>query len=261
MADCIGRVPENIPRRTVGTRYKLLPQMKTMRHFFANLPLLASAAAVILVTGCSRTTTVTAGSTTRLFNGTNLDGWSHVLVGDGVRKEDVWSVKDGVLVCKGTPLGYLFTDTAYQDFRLTFEWRWAPGGEPGNSGVLLRIAGKPATFMPKCVEAQLKHENAGDLWAFFGAGIGGDAARLQEIKDHKDLGNFKGYKKIKAAEKPAGEWNHYEIVVSGGDIELKVNGETVNQASGLDVLAGPIGLQSEGAEIHFRNIELKKESP
>ncbi len=110
--------------------------------------------------------------------------------------------------------------------------------------------------MPKCVEAQLKHENAGDLWAFFGANITGDAARLQEIKDHKDLGNFKGVKKTKAAEKAPGEWNRYEIKVSGGNIELKVNGETVNQASGLDVLAGPIGLQSEGAEIHFRNIEL-----
>jgi hypothetical protein len=210
----------------------------------------------ILLTSTAQSEVAKEDSGTALFNGTNLDGWSHVLVGDGVKKEDVWSVKDGVLVCKGTPLGYLCTNEAYQDFTLTFEWRWAPGSEPGNSGVLLRIAGEPATFMPKCVEAQLKHGNAGDLWGFFGANIEGDAARLQEIKDHKDLGNFKGFKKTKAAEKPPGEWNRYEITVSGGNIELKVNGETVNQASGLDVLAGPIGLQSEGAEIHFRNIEL-----
>lgn len=201
-----------------------------------------------------------AEATTRLFNGTNLDGWSHVLMGDGVKKEDVWSVKDGVLICKGTPLGYLFTDTSHQDFTLTFEWRWAPGSEPGNSGVLLRIAGEPVTFMPKCVEAQLMHGNAGDLWAFYGASIEGDAARFQEIKDHKDLGSFKGIKKTQAAEKPPGEWNRYDITVSGGNIELKVNGETVNQATGLDVLAGPIGLQSEGAEIHFRNIELTEKT-
>ncbi len=82
-----------------------------------------------------------AAESTKLFNGTNLDGWSHVLVGDDVKKEDVWSVRDGVLVCKGKPNGYLFTNEAYQDFTLTFEWRWAPGSEPGNSGVLLRIAG------------------------------------------------------------------------------------------------------------------------
>ena len=160
--------------------------------------------------------TASSISSVELLNGDNLDGWSHVLVGEGVKKEDVWSVKDGTLVCKGTPLGYLFTDKSYQDFTLRFEWRWAPGAEPGNSGVLLRIAGKPATFMPKCVEAQLKHENAGDVWGFFGASIDGPAERIQEVKDHKSLGNFKGVKKIKAAEKPPGEWNKYEIKVSGG---------------------------------------------
>lgn len=215
-------------------------------------------AAGLFLTSCSETPKISAETTTTLFDGSSLDGWSHVLVGEGLKKEDVWSVKDGVLICKGIPNGYLFTNESYQDFKLTLEWRWAPGGQAGNSGVLLRIAGKPATFMPKCVEAQLKHENAGDVWGFFGANVNGSADRLQEIKDHKDLGNFKGYKKIKAAEKPPGEWNQYEITASGGNLELKVNGELVNQASGLDVLSGPIGLQSEGAEIHFRNIQLKQ---
>lgn len=221
-----------------------------------NQILLATAAAGILLTSCSKPEVTNQPSVTELFNGSNLEGWSHVLVGDGVKKEDVWSVKDGVLICKGKPLGYLFTNQSYQDFKLNFEWRWAPGSEPGNSGVLLRIAGKPATFMPKCVEAQLKHENAGDAWGFFGASIDGPPERIQEVKDHEALGNFKGVKKIKAAEKPAGEWNQYEITVLGGNLDLKVNGEAVNQASGLDVLSGPIGLQSEGAEIHFRNIQL-----
>jgi hypothetical protein len=218
----------------------------------------ATVTAGLLLMSCTKniTKTITAETSTSLFNGTDLSGWSHVLVGEGVRKEDVWSVRDGVLVCKGSPLGYLHTNSSHQDFTLTLEWRWAPGSEPGNSGVLLRIAGEPATFMPKCVEAQLKHENAGDIWAFYGASIQGDPARVQQVTGHKDLGDFKGVKKLKAAEKPPGEWNLYEIKVSGGNIELKVNGETVNQASGLDVLAGPIGLQSEGAEIHFRNIKL-----
>ena len=220
--------------------------------------ILSATAAGMLLTACSKPDVSKKNPVTELFNGTNLDGWSHVLVGDGVKKEDVWSVKDGVLICKGKPLGYLFTNQAYQDFKLSFEWRWAPGTEPGNSGVLLRIAGAPATFMPKCVEAQLKHENAGDAWGFFGASIDGPAERIQEVKDHESLGNFKGVKKIKAAEKPSGEWNQYDISVLGGNLELKVNGETVNQASGLDVLSGPIGLQSEGAEIHLRNIRLEE---
>lgn len=185
-----------------------------------------------------------------------LDSWSLVLVGDGIQKEDVWSEQDGMIICLGEPLGYLFTKESYQDFKLELDWRWAPGTEPGNSGVLLRIAGEPATFMPKCVEAQLQHGNAGDLWAFFGASLEGDPTRFREIKDHKALGDFKGISKTKAAEKAPGEWNHYEITLSGGNIEAKVNGEVVNQASGLDILSGPIGLQSEGGEIHFRNIKV-----
>lgn len=201
--------------------------------------------------------TPAAEGAVRLFNGEDLQGWSHVLVGDDVTREEVWSVSDGVLICKGQPFGYLFTKDSYQDFTLNFEWRWPEGKEPGNSGVLLRIAGEPNGFMPTCVEAQLKSGSAGDIWAFFGAKVEGDPQRMAEVKDHKDLKDFIGVKAMKQAEKPVGEWNHYEIKVSGGDVELKINGELVNRASGLDVLSGPVGFQSEGAEIHFRNIELK----
>lgn len=221
--------------------------------------LIIAASSALLLTSCDKNVeseSLAGEASVRLFNGTDLNGWSHVLVGEGVKKEDVWSVEDGVLICKGQPLGYLFTDESYQDFTLTFEWRWPEGKEPGNSGVLLRIAGEPNGFMPKCVEAQLKNGSAGDIWAFFGAKVEGDEDRMVEVKDHKDLKDFIGVKGMKLADKPVGEWNHYEIKLAGGDLELKINGELVNRASGLDVLSGPIGLQSEGAEIHFRNIEL-----
>ena len=220
--------------------------------------LLTSAA--LLSVSCQRpaeeTTTAAALEKVALFNGKDFTGWKHHLVNENVKMEDVWSVEDGAIVCKGVPLGYLATEASYQDFTLTFEWRWAPDKEPGNSGVLLRIAGEPVGFMPKCVEAQLKHESAGDIWAFRGASIEGDSDRIMEVKNHKDLADFTGVKKIKAAEKPPGEWNRYEITLKGGEITIVINGETVNQASGLDVLSGPIGLQSEGAEIHFRDIAI-----
>ena len=220
--------------------------------------LLTSAA--LLSISCQRpaeeSTTATAPEKVALFNGKDFSGWKHHLVDETVKMEEVWSIQDGVIVCKGTPLGYLATEASYQDFTLTFEWRWAPGKEPGNSGVLLRIAGEPIGFMPKCVEAQLKHESAGDIWAFRGASIEGEAERIVEIKDHKDLADFTGVKRAKAAEKAPGEWNRYEITLKGGELTLSINGETVNQASGLDVLSGPIGLQSEGAEIHFRDIAI-----
>lgn len=191
-----------------------------------------------------------------LFDGKTLEGWSHYLANDAVKKEDVWRVSEGILICKGEPLGYLYTDASFQDFKLELEWRWAPGKEPGNSGVLLRIAGEAVSFLPQCVEAQLQHENAGDIWAFYGAHAEGPEERRKEIKDHDPLGDFAGVQKIEGAEHEPGEWNHYTLTLKGEALELRVNGKRVNTASGLDVLAGPVGLQSEGAEIHFRKIRL-----
>lgn len=198
-----------------------------------------------------------ASPTIDLFNGKNLDGWSHVLVDKTLSKEDVWSVQDGILICKGQPLGYLHTQESYQDYTLSFEWRWAPGTEPTNSGALLRIAAEPASFLPKCVEAQMQHGKAGDLYGFYGANLSGDADRYKEIENEK-IGKFKAVVRLKGTEKPAGEWNQYKIKVQGDQVEVHLNDELVNRANGLDVLAGPIGLQSEGSEIHFRNIKLSK---
>ncbi len=194
-----------------------------------------------------------------LFNGENLEGWSHLLWSeDGSAKElameDVWSVKDGVLMCKGKPLGYLQTTSNYKNYVLNLEWRWA--AEPTNSGVLLRIQQKPETFLPKCVEAQLQHNSAGDLYGFFEASLSGDEKRYQLIESKK-IGNFHALKKIRHLEKDPGQWNHYRIEVNGSTIRAYINGELANEGGGLDVIAGPIGLQSEGSEIHFRNIRLE----
>lgn len=193
---------------------------------------------------------------TRLFDGKSLEGWGVHLVDPNAKMEDVWSVQEGVLVCKGEPLGYLFTQGEYKNFRLTLQWRWAPGQQPGNSGVLLRATGEPIGFMPKCVEAQLKSGSAGDIWAFRGFNTTGPADRLRQVKDHEALGNFVGVAALKNAEKEPGEWNTYEIVLQGDKLTVSVNGELVNESTGCDVVAGRIGLQSEGGEIHFRRIRL-----
>ncbi|HEX2854470.1 MAG TPA: DUF1080 domain-containing protein, partial [Opitutaceae bacterium] len=57
-------------------------------------------------------------------------------------------------------------------------------------------------------------------------------------------------------EKPPGEWNTYEIVVSGDTITLTVNGTLVNRMTNVQPSAGMIAFQSEGTPIDFRNIEL-----
>ena len=193
----------------------------------------------------------------KLFNGKDLDGWNHFLVEPDVKMADVWSVSDGLLVCKGEPMGYLATNAEFTNFRLIVEWRWAPGKPAGNSGVLMRITGEPRA-LPKCVEAQLKNGSAGDIYGFHGFQVKGDDARSKSAEAEK-IGKLSGVSKIKDAENEPGEWNKYVITLSQGNLTLVVNGEKVNEATGLDVVAGQIGLQSEGGEIHFRNVRLVPE--
>lgn len=190
-----------------------------------------------------------------LFNGKDLDGWQAHLVDPNVKMEDVWSVEDGILICKGEPFGFLHTKEKYTNFRLVVEWRWVPGQEPGNSGVLLRITGDPPTFLAKCAEAQLKHGDVGDIWGFYGFEVAGAKDRFVEV-DHEVIGKFKGVRKIKDAEKSAGEWNKYIVTLKGDKLYLTMNGQRVNQARNLTVEPGFIGFQSEGGVIHFRTIRL-----
>jgi hypothetical protein len=219
-------------------------------------------AAVALAAVLSPVTTPAQPQAIRLFNGQTLAGWSHFLVDPMVPATDVWSVRDGVLVCKGEPLGYLYTNTEHTSFRLVVEWRWAPGaaarlGKTPNSGVLLRVNGEPKPKgVPRAYEAQLQAGSAGDLYAFWGMPLDGDPQRRREAKGHELLGDMVGFKKTEAAENPEGEWNTYDITLDGSSLVVLVNGKKVNEAKGATVLPGRIGLQSEGGEIHFRRVEL-----
>jgi len=190
-----------------------------------------------------------------LFDGKGLDGWEHYSVKPELKMEDVWSVRDGVLVCKGVPMGYLATKEKFTDFHLVVEWRWPSGTKPTNSGVFLRITGDPRA-LPKCIEAQLKHESAGDLIAFHGFTLKGDAARSISKQGGERVGKLSKVSKIKFNETKPGEWNRYEITVEGGNVTVVLNGEKVNEAPDCDVVAGNIGLQSEGGEVHFRTVRL-----
>ena len=191
----------------------------------------------------------------QLFDGESLEGWRCHNV-DDLPMEEVWMVEDGVLRTVGEPFGYLYTENSFESFELIVEWRWPEGVEPTNSGVLLRIAEEPISFLTRCVEAQLAHGNVGDIWAFYGASASGDEDRAAQVEGHHALGDFHGVRKMTDAEAEPGEWNVYEITLNGPDLTLYLNGEKVNEATGLDVLAGPVGFQSEGGPIEFRRIEL-----
>ena len=185
----------------------------------------------------------------RLFNGKNFEGWTHVLQDAKAKAEDVWSVEEGILICKGKPAGYLRTEKDFENYVLTLEWRWAPGSKGGNSGVLVHTStpGEIGVW-PKSLEVQLAAENAGDFWV-----IG------ETIKIDNPEGRIKGRRHFNltdGSENPPGEWNRLEITCKADTIEVKVNGELVNKATDLSATQGAICLQSEGAEVHFRNIVL-----
>jgi hypothetical protein len=55
------------------------------------------------------------------------------------------------------------------------------------------------------------------------------------------------------------KWNQCEIIVMGNKYTIhKLNGEIVNLATDLNLSEGIIGLQSETAEIFYRNIMIKE---
>ncbi|MCB1128164.1 MAG: DUF1080 domain-containing protein, partial [Verrucomicrobiae bacterium] len=126
---------------------------------------------------------------------------------------------------------------------------------PGNSGILMRINGEPRS-LPRCIESQLKSGRAGDLYAFHDMGLGGESERVQTIKDHALGGNITGLPRLSTNEAKPGEWNRAEVTVRGDSIVVVINGVKVNEATGAEIMAGPIGLQSEGGEIHFRRVEI-----
>ncbi len=185
----------------------------------------------------------------KLFNGKDLAGWVPIVPeasAKGITPESVWSVKDGVLVCKGEPAGYIRTKDTYTNFILRLQWRFNPETKKaGNSGVLFRMTGEDKVW-PKSLEAQLMSGNAGDFYGIGGFKYIGDPARQKDRHTPR----------TRTAERPVGEWNEYEIIVNGGDVVLYVNGEELNRATGAEQVPGHVCLQSEGVEIQFRDIRL-----
>ena len=51
--------------------------------------------------------------------------WKVFLEDPHLAVSDVWSLDDGVLVCKGMPKGYVYTAKDYRDFVLKLQWRWS----------------------------------------------------------------------------------------------------------------------------------------
>ena len=185
-----------------------------------------------------------------LFNGENLENWSIFVPDSGAVPEDVFRVENGLIQVAGMPNGYIRTNETYSNYKLHVEWRWV--SEPKNSGVLLHINGDNKLW-PNCIEAQLMNQNAGDLVPIQpGAGITVDGT---DYLIENDSAFYHIIPKMhESCENTPGEWNTYDILCSGSDIELTVNGVLQNKGTNATLTSGSIGIQSEGGPMKFRNI-------
>lgn len=193
---------------------------------------------------------------TDLFNGRDLTGWVNVNTA-----EDTWKVRDGTLVCSGHPIGVMRSAKQYENFVLHIEWMHREPG--GNSGVFVWSSARPdeSNRLPDGVEVQMLELDWPNLNKRDGvtppiAYVHGELFGVGGVKTIPD--NPRGERSMSFENrcKGRGQWNVYDVVAVDGTIKLAVNGKFVNGVRGATKKKGYLCLESEGAEIHFRNIRL-----
>jgi hypothetical protein len=197
-----------------------------------------------------------------LFNGKDLTGWIDVNT-----SRDTWKVREGMLICSGHPIGVMRSEKQYENFILHIEWRHMEPG--GNSGVFVwsDAAPAPGKRLPMGCEVQMLElewpnlNRAKDGSPRPVAYVHGELFGANGLKVVPD--NPRGERSMSFENrcKGRGEWNTYDVVCVDGTIKLSVNGKFVNGVSQASVRKGYLCLESEGAEIHFRNIRILELPP
>lgn len=186
--------------------------------------------------------------TIELFNGKNLDGW--------VGYEDLWSVKEGVIIGKNikpiAPSTYLLTKEKFSDFRLTFDFKLAESEM--HSGVAIWGHYPPNNLNEK-EKARGEYTYQGHLvmfpsgWGFYDLyrrnGLPVDGKPGQKVGKQHD-------------------WNQIEVLAQGNRIRVAANGVAIAdyREPKLDTIeAGPIGLQLHSnnvpQEVQWKNLKLE----
>ncbi len=180
--------------------------------------------------------------------GTDLKGWTRLPVKPKGKLDPAsqWSLDadSRVLTCRGDGgHDWLRWDRELADFVLHVEWKFEPvtSGKKGyNSGLFVR--------------------NSADATVWHQAQVGGGPAAYlfgetmrDGALDRVDLSKQQLDKRVR----PAGEWNTFELSCRGKQVDLWVNGETVNRWDDCRVPKGYVGLEAEGYRIEFRNVKVK----
>lgn len=233
------------------------------------------------------------GDTIQLFNGKNLDGWYKYLKSTGRDNDpkNVFTVANGELFITGEDYGCITTNEEYENYRLVVEYKWGEKTyEPRvdkarDNGVLIHSMGEDGAFSGSwmySIECQIIEGGTGD---FLVVGDGSETYQLTAMvadpdkkgaklyqsggrpatiyggridwfarsPEWKDTVDFRGQHDI---ERPVGEWNQMEVVAFEDKVDIFLNGKLVNQAFNVRPTKGRIQIQSEGAEMYVRKVEL-----
>ena len=224
---------------------------------------LAAAAVVVVLVGAAgaSSTGVPAPGFVDLFNGRDLTGWVNVNT-----NPDTWSVREGRLVCSGRPIGVMRSEKQYENFVLHVEWMHVEPG--GNSGVFLWSNARPREDdrLPDGVEVQMLELDWVKLHARDGkvppiAYVHGELFGVGGVTIVPDNPRGERSMSVENLCRGRGEWNVYDVVAVDGVVKLAVNGKLVNGVSRSSRRKGYLCLESEGAEIHFRNIRILELPP
>jgi neutral ceramidase len=230
-----------------------------------------------------------------LFNGHDLDGWYTWLKEN--KYEDpkkVFSVRDGMIRISGEEWGGIATRKSYRDYHLVVEWKWGGPtygertGKARDSGILVHARGEDGAYSRtwlESIESQVIEGGTGDFimvggrrqpsltvqvregangevyWQEGGKPVTRDKGRFNwygRDPEWKDQMGFRGRQDV---ESPTGEWNRSEVICEGDSIKTMLNGKVVNYGTNSSHTFGKIQLQSEGAEILIRRVELLPLAP
>jgi hypothetical protein len=190
-----------------------------------------------------------------LLNGKNLDGWYVFLdsTSGSQNKDSAFIVKDHMLYVTGKSVGYICTKKQYKNFHLIVEFKWGEKKYPPrmkdkrDSGVIYYFAtGKKDKIWPQAYECQVQEGDCGDFWL----------ADSISLNVHGKTYTKERVPKLSDHEKPNGEWNTLEVIANNGRCTHIVNGVVVNEGTNANVRDGKIALQTEAAEMYYRNIRI-----
>jgi hypothetical protein len=191
-----------------------------------------------------------------LFNGKDFTGWNNVNT-----DKDTWTYRDGLLICSGRPIGVMCSEKEYENFVLHIEWMHMEPG--GNSGVFVWSTARPdpSSRLPDGVEVQMLELEWPNLHTRNGvtppvAYVHGELFGVGGVKTTPDNPRGERSMSIENRALGRGQWNTYDVVAVDGVIKLSVNGKFVNGISRSTQKKGKFCLESEGGEIHFRNIRV-----